>query len=199
MGGCAEAGTVFPSKELLELHLQSHTGEVLSCHFVQYPLAIVLPFCPKKWPNNPPSRQSCHPCSHCPRVFPTAGRRSRHEATHDGDDGEELHSCPHCGEQQPSRLVLNMHTRYLKHSNWSNKEHEQASKYDISTLISHARYCRARDEEYTVVVEEERVELGAQSMVLTLEKDDLLVYQMNQQWLPLVCSNKSSLRPHAIN
>ena len=43
------------------------------------------------------------------------------------------------------------------------------------------RYCRARDEEYTVVVEEERVELGGQSMVLTLEKDDLLVYQMNQQ------------------
>ena len=35
--------------------------------------------------------------------------------------------------------------------------------------------------EYTVVVEEERVELGAESMVLTLEKDDLLVYQMNQQ------------------
>ena len=35
VGGCAEGGTVFPSKELLELHLQSHTGEVLSCHFVQ--------------------------------------------------------------------------------------------------------------------------------------------------------------------
>ena len=48
-------------------------------------------------------------------------------------------------------------------------------------LISHVRYCRARDEEYTVVVEDERVELGAESMVLTLEKDDLLVYQMNQQ------------------
>jgi len=122
VGGCAEASTVFPSKELLELHLQAHTGE------------------------------SCHPCSHCPRVFPTAGRRSRHEATHDGEEGEEL-PCPHCGEQQPSRLVLNMHTRY----------------------------CRARDGEYTVVVEEERVELGAESMVLTLEKDDLLVYQMNQQ------------------
>ena len=29
MAGCADAGTVFPSKELLELHLQSHTGEVL--------------------------------------------------------------------------------------------------------------------------------------------------------------------------
>ena len=35
----------------------------------------------------PPPPQSSHPCSHCPRVFPTAGRRSRHEATHDG--GEE--------------------------------------------------------------------------------------------------------------
>ena len=143
---------------------------------IPYWRGIVLPFCPTKV-TKPSSHQSCHPCSHCPRVFPTAGRRSRHEATHDGDDGEELHSCPHCGEQQPSRLVLNMHTRYLKHSNRSNKEHEQLSKFDIFC----ARYCRARDEEYTVVVEEERVELGGQSMVLTLEKDDLLVYQMNQQ------------------
>lgn len=68
VAGCADAGTVFPSKELLELHLQSHTGE------------------------------SCHPCSRCPRVFPTAGRRSRHEATHDGD--AEL-ACTTVGKRSP--------------------------------------------------------------------------------------------------
>ena len=32
-----------------------------------------------------------------------------------------------------------------------------------------------------MVVEDENVELGTESMVLTLEKEDLLVYQMNQQ------------------
>ena len=31
-----------------------------------------------------------------------------------------------------------------------------------------------------MVVEDENVELGTESMVLTLEKEDLLVYQMNQ-------------------
>ena len=32
-----------------------------------------------------------------------------------------------------------------------------------------------------MVVEDENVELGTESMVLTLEKEDLLVYQMSQQ------------------
>ena len=35
VGGCAEGGTVFPSKELLELHLQAHTGEVFNCQVLQ--------------------------------------------------------------------------------------------------------------------------------------------------------------------
>ena len=47
--------------------------------------------------------------------------------------------------------------------------------------ISGFRYCRARVEGFTMVVEDENVELGTESMVLTLEKEDLLVYQMNQQ------------------
>ena len=62
------------------------------------------------------------------------------------------------------------------HTRWETSKR----KLNICAL-SCARYCRARDGEYTVVVEKERVELGAESMVLTLEKDDLLVYQMNQQ------------------
>ena len=50
MAGCADAGTVFPSKELLELHLQSHTGEVLLLlHNSENPLArvaILVPVAP---------------------------------------------------------------------------------------------------------------------------------------------------------
>ena len=69
-----------------------------------------------------------------------------------------------------------MHTRW-ETSQWKKPKTKMLNMCSSSCV----RYCRARDGEYTVVVEEERVELGAESMVLTLEKDDLLVYQMNQQ------------------
>ena len=49
-------------------------------------------------------------CDICHKTFATCYARDKHVSTHE----QGQHTCPHCHVDQPSRIVLNMHTKYCK-------------------------------------------------------------------------------------
>jgi len=60
---CPSSGQLFPSVDILELHLQEHTGEI------------------------------SYPCTLCSRHFTTAAARDKHTATHEGQGGFNCPHC----------------------------------------------------------------------------------------------------------
>lgn len=86
--------------------------------------------------------------------------------------------CPHCHTGQPSRLVLNMHMKYC-----SKRGQEQCVEEEGQFTVYQVEGERkGNEEEEGGVVEAERREgeVVEDSMVITLQKEEFMVYQMSQ-------------------